>query len=224
MLSTVTNNLGRLSLTSHPSRLNINSITSLTNILTRNFATKGSSAAKRKAKKLAQKEQSKKEEKLSQKVAVVRDVNYTHRWKNPFKRASGLMTVLSKEIEAEMKNGRDFSFIKPGDAIEVLRYVDGDKTKAVPVRGTLIAKHNRQHDSTIKILNVELGVPILRNIKLYNPNVIDVKVLREAHLHKGAKRKKRVRRAKLYYLLKPEHAKLMRKLAIKYDTNFDNQK
>ena len=219
MLSAITGNLSRLSLTSRTCSVNNNSITSMTNMFIRNFAKgSGSSAAKRKAKKQAQKEQSKKVENITKKVEVVRDVNFTHRWKNPFKRASGLMTVLSKEVEAEQKNGRDFSFIKPGDAIEVLRYTDTEKTKPVPIRGTLIAKHNRQHDSTIKLLNVELGTPILRKIKLYSPKIVDVKVLRERHLHKGAKRKKRVRRAKLYYLLKPEHAKLMRKLAIKYDS------
>ena len=44
---------------------------------------------------------------------------------------------------------------------------------------------------------VFLGTPILSDIPLYSPFIKSVRVLGRAHIHKG---KKRVRRAKLYYL------------------------
>lgn len=51
--------------------------------------------------------------------------------------------------------------------------------------------------STHNATQVFLGTPILSDIPLYSPFIKSVKVLGRAHIHKG---KKRVRRAKLYYL------------------------
>jgi ribosomal protein L19 len=49
------------------------------------------------------------------------------------------------------------------------------------------------------IAQSEFGTPIGRHIKLYNPLIKNIKVLQRAFIHKG---KKRVRRSKLYYLMK----------------------
>ena len=65
------------------------------------------------------------------------------------------------------------------------------------VKGLLMGKKNRGLGSNFLICNVLGGVRIERMFPLYSPLVEDIKVLRQNALHKG---KKRVRRAKLYYL------------------------
>ena len=61
----------------------------------------------------------------------------------------------------------------------------------------MIAKINRGLDSSFILKDVFLGEVIERRLSLYAPLITEIKVLQKAHIHKG---KKRVRRAKLYYL------------------------
>jgi large subunit ribosomal protein L19 len=114
-------------------------------------------------------------------------------------RASALLNTLRKEEFEALKKGRDFSSFKVGDSIEVERLPYMSANEPEVFKGVVIAKTNRASDTAIQVLNVEHGTPVLRRVVLYNPTVVGVKRLQEAFIHKG---KKRVRRSKLYYLLK----------------------
>lgn len=87
------------------------------------------------------------------------------------------------------------------------------------IKGVVIGKQNKASDTSIRLLNVsgamqvdvflvenlttialvqvEYGTPVMRLLTMYSPLIKNIKVLQEAFIHKG---KKRVRRAKLYYL------------------------
>ena len=79
-----------------------------------------------------------------------------------------------------------------------------------PVRGVVIGKYNRKSDTSITILNIENGTPITRNICIYSPMVVGIKILQKAFIHNG---KKRVRRSKLYYLADRE----VEEFTVKYE-------
>jgi len=116
----------------------------------------------------------------------------------PKKRASALLDTLKKETFEELKGVRAWPEFRAGDSIEVKRLPYVTATEPEVVKGVVIAKTSKGADTTVTIINVEYGTPIVRQLKIYNPTIVDVKVLEEAFIHGG---KKRVRRSKLYYLL-----------------------
>lgn len=66
------------------------------------------------------------------------------------------------------------------------------------IKGVVIGVHNKYSDTSISMINVEFGLPVRRRIPIYSPLIQSIKVLQKAFIHNG---KKRVKRAKLYYLL-----------------------
>ena len=117
--------------------------------------------------------------------------------KIPKKRASSLLGDLQRKEFEKLKGKRERPDFKAGDSIQVdhLPYMSSnDPTK---MRGVVISRTNKQSDSSVTLLNTDHGTPYFRRIFLYSPLVTNVKVLQKAFIKNG---KKRVKRAKLYYL------------------------
>ena len=121
--------------------------------------------------------------------------------KIPRRRASSMLAVLQKEEWELVKNGREYPNIEPGDSVmvEQLPYMTATTTETV--KGVVIARPRKGMNTTIQLLNVEHGTPVKRIIPIYNPLVKNITILQKAFIHQG---KKRVRRAKLYYLEKKD--------------------
>ena len=121
--------------------------------------------------------------------------------KIPKKRASSMLAILQKEEWELAKNGREYPYIEPGDSVmvEQLPYMTATTTEMV--KGVVIARPRKGMNTTIHLLNVEYGTPVKRVIPIYNPLVKNITILQKAFIHQG---KKRVRRAKLYYLEKKD--------------------
>ena len=64
-------------------------------------------------------------------------------------------------------------------------------------KGVCIALNRKGPEAWFTIINCIMGTPVKYDIKLYSPFLEKIEVLQKAFIHKG---KKRVRRAKLYYL------------------------
>ena len=124
------------------------------------------------------------------------------KFKSPRKLASKLFNELQREtvIENKKKNPAvlDVPF-RVGDAIEIELVSEGNvnSTNIDKIRGLVIGKKNRGLGSSIQLRDVVFGEPVERTIPLHSPLLKKLTVLEQNFLHKG---KKRVKRAKLYYL------------------------
>lgn len=124
------------------------------------------------------------------------------KFKSPRKRASSLLDTLNKEAVFRSKQGNPAVLEVPfrvGDAIEI-QYVDqgGVHSKQVDkIRGVVLGKVNRGLNSAVYLRDVVFGEPIDRKIHLHSPLLKSLKVLEENFVFK---KKKKVKRAKLYYL------------------------
>ena len=124
------------------------------------------------------------------------------KFKSPRKRASKLFDELKKEILQNSIEKKPSVFDVPfrvGDAIELEMVFDGgvNNTSYEKVRGLVIARENKGISSSVNILDAMQGEPLERKIQLHSPLVKSLKVLEKNHLFKG---KRKVKRAKLYYL------------------------
>lgn len=126
------------------------------------------------------------------------------KFKSPRKRASKLYHELKTgAIEASIAVKPavfDLPF-RVGDTIELEIQVDGKVSSPTPklekVRGILIGHEKRGISTSVRIIDVLHGETVERKIELHSPMVKSLKVLEERFITKG---KKRVKRAKLYYL------------------------
>jgi len=118
--------------------------------------------------------------------------------KIPRKRASSLLATLQAEEFVKLKGSREWPEFRSGDSIEIKRlpYITAQEPEVI--KGMVLAKNSKKSDTTVMLVNVEYGSTVVRQIKIYNPLIVDVKVLEKNALHKG---QKKVKRAKLYYLL-----------------------
>lgn len=92
--------------------------------------------------------------------------------------------------------GVDF---RVGDAVEIDYVPQGgvngkDREK---LRGVILGRHNRGMDTAIYLRDVLYGEPVERKIPLHNPMVKSLTILEKNFVFKG---KRKVKRAKLYYL------------------------
>ena len=126
-------------------------------------------------------------------------------------RASGLLNILQKEEFETLRAGRVYPEIHAGDSIEIEKLLYVSSKEPFAVRGVVIGKYNKKSDTSLTILNVEAGTPVLRNIPIYSPLVVSIKILQKAFIHNG---KKRVRRSKIYYLENRD----VEAYTVKYDT------
>lgn len=117
--------------------------------------------------------------------------------KIPKKRASSLLNSLQNVEYSKLKGQRQWPEFKAGDSIQVDHLPYMSSKEPTKMRGVVIAKSNKLSDSSVTLLNTDHGTPFVRRIFLYSPLVTNVSVLQKAFVTKG---KKRVKRAKLYYL------------------------
>ncbi|CAL0326595.1 unnamed protein product [Lupinus luteus] len=106
------------------------------------------------------------------------------------KTARHIMQILDKEAVEEVKAQRELPEIKPGYIVQLKVEVPENKRRVSIIKGIVIAKRNAGLNSTFRIRRLVAGVGIESLFPLYSPNIKEIKVLD----------KKKVRRAKLYYL------------------------
>ncbi|KAL5070507.1 hypothetical protein RYX36_021394 [Vicia faba] len=106
------------------------------------------------------------------------------------KTARHIMQILDKEAVEEVKGQREMPDIKPGYIVQLKVEVPENKRRISIIKGIVIARRNAGLNTTFRIRRMVAGVGIESLFPLYSPNIKEIKVLD----------KKKVRRAKLYYL------------------------
>ncbi|KAJ8752065.1 hypothetical protein K2173_001092 [Erythroxylum novogranatense] len=119
------------------------------------------------------------------------DVAPRIKFKRLDKTAKHIMQILDKEAVEEVRSHREVPDIKPGYIVELKVEVPENKRRVSIVRGIVIARRNAGLNTTFRLRRiVEKGIGVESLYPLYSPNIKEIKVLD----------KKKVRRAKLYYL------------------------
>ncbi|XP_043714302.1 50S ribosomal protein L19-1, chloroplastic-like [Telopea speciosissima] len=106
------------------------------------------------------------------------------------KTAKHIMQILDKEAVEEVRTQREILDIRPGYIIQLKVEVPENKRRTSIVKGIVIARRNAGLNTTFRLRRLVAGVGVESVFPLYSPNIKEVKVLD----------KKKVRRAKLYYL------------------------
>jgi ribosomal protein L19 len=101
-----------------------------------------------------------------------------------------LLQIVDKEAVEEVRNLREIPEIKPGYIVQLKVEVPENKRRVSIVKGVVIARRNAGLNSTFRIRRLVAGVGVESMFPLYSPNLREIKVVD----------KKKVRRAKLYYL------------------------
>ncbi|XP_021286050.1 50S ribosomal protein L19-like isoform X2 [Herrania umbratica] len=120
----------------------------------------------------------------------VTDVPPQIKFKRLDKTAKHIMQILDKEAVEEVKAQREIPDIKPGNIVQLRVEVPENKRRVSTIKGIVIARRNAGLNSTFRLRRMVAGVGVESLFPLYSPNIKEIKVLD----------KKKVRRAKLYYL------------------------
>jgi len=119
---------------------------------------------------------------------------------SPRKRANKIMMQITKNAQdkAHNPNVHDVKF-RVGDAIELTMIAQGgvNSNEVEKIRGVVLGIDTRGLGTGFYLRDVVFGEPIDRKIPLYSPLIKDIKVLEENFVFK---KKRKVKRAKLYYL------------------------
>ncbi|CAH2073004.1 unnamed protein product [Thlaspi arvense] len=118
------------------------------------------------------------------------DVPQRIKFKRLDKTAKHIMQIVDKEAVEEVRTLREIPDIRPGYIVQLKVEVPENKRRVSIVKGIVIAKRNAGLNSTFRIRRLVAGVGVESMFPLYSPNLREIKVLD----------KKKVRRAKLYYL------------------------
>ncbi|KAE9463732.1 hypothetical protein C3L33_04366, partial [Rhododendron williamsianum] len=95
-----------------------------------------------------------------------------------------------KEAVEEVRNQREIPDIRPGYIIQLKVEVPDNRRRVLILKGIVIARRNAGLNTTFRLRRLVAGVGVESLFPLYSPNIKEIKVLD----------KKKVRRAKLYYL------------------------
>ncbi|XP_004299148.1 PREDICTED: 50S ribosomal protein L19, chloroplastic-like [Fragaria vesca subsp. vesca] len=106
------------------------------------------------------------------------------------KTAKHIMQILDKEAVQEVREQREIPDIKPGYIVQLRVEVPDNKRRVSVLKGIVIARRNAGLNSTFRLRRLVAGVGVESLFPLYSPNIKEIKILD----------KKKVRRAKLYYL------------------------
>lgn len=106
------------------------------------------------------------------------------------KTARNIMQILDREAVVEVKSQRETPEIRPGYIIQMKVESPENKRRVTTIKGIVIARRNAGLNTTFRLRRLVAGVGVESLFPLYSPNIKEVKVLD----------KKKVRRAKLYYL------------------------
>ncbi|XP_057950683.1 large ribosomal subunit protein bL19cz-like [Malania oleifera] len=127
---------------------------------------------------------------LQDSSASISDVAPRIKFKRLSKTAKHIMQILDKEAVEEVRVQREIPDIKPGYIIQLKVEVPENKRRVSILKGIVIARRNAGLNTTFRVRRLVAGVGVESLYPLYSPNIKEIKVLD----------KKRVRRAKLYYL------------------------
>ena len=124
------------------------------------------------------------------------------KFRSPRKRASKLLHDLNEQAVSQLKESKPAVWetdFRVGDAVELEVVTQGGSksTNTDKWRGVILGIFKKGLDTSIIIRDVVFGEPIERRVPLHSPLVKSLKVLERNFVFKG---KKRVKRAKLYYL------------------------
>jgi large subunit ribosomal protein L19 len=124
------------------------------------------------------------------------------KFKSPRRRASTIYDILMKEAIDKSKEARPKVWNTPfavGDAIEIENVEEGgvNAKSTEKIRGVVLGIFRKRLDHSILIRDVVFGEPVETRVPLHSPLVRSIKVLEKNFVHKG---KKKIKRAKLYYL------------------------
>ena len=124
------------------------------------------------------------------------------KFKSPRKRASKLLHELTTNAIAESRDSKPAIFNVPfavGDAIEFRVVTQGgsQSEQLERIRGVVLGIFRKGLDHSVLIRDVVSGTVVERRVPLHSPLVKSLRVLEENFVYKG---KRKVKRAKLYYL------------------------
>ncbi|KAL5208700.1 hypothetical protein ABZP36_033135 [Zizania latifolia] len=100
-----------------------------------------------------------------------------------------IIGILNKQFIEEAEKVKTLPDLRPGDIIE-LRMQRPNKRRLSLFKGIIIAKHKAGVHTTIRVRRIIAGVGVEITFPIYSPRIKEIKVIR----------RKKVRRAKLYYL------------------------
>ncbi|KAK9758054.1 hypothetical protein RND81_01G203600 [Saponaria officinalis] len=130
------------------------------------------------------------ESSLNNPTVLENDVPPRIKFKRLDKTGRHIMQILDKEAVEEVKTQREIPEIKPGYIIQLKLEVPENKRRVTTIKGIVIARRNAGLNTTFRLRRLVAGVGVESLLPLYSPNIKEIKILD----------KKKVRRAKLYYL------------------------
>uniref|UniRef100_A0A0D3F5T5 Ribosomal protein L19 n=1 Tax=Oryza barthii TaxID=65489 RepID=A0A0D3F5T5_9ORYZ len=115
--------------------------------------------------------------------AVHRTLRPCCSWIRPFR-------ILNKEAADKVLGEREIPDVQPGCILQMRLQVPENKRRESTLKGIVIARRNAGINTTFRLRRLVAGVGVESVFPLYSPNIKEIKVLD----------RKKVRRAKLYYL------------------------
>ncbi|XP_048530253.1 50S ribosomal protein L19, chloroplastic-like isoform X1 [Triticum urartu] len=112
------------------------------------------------------------------------------KFKRPDKTARHIMNILNKEAVDKVRSEREIPDVQPGCIIQMRLQVPENKRRESTLKGIVIARRNAGINTTFRLRRLVAGVGVESVFPLYSPNIKEMKILD----------RKKVRRAKLYYL------------------------
>jgi len=112
------------------------------------------------------------------------------KFKRPDKTARHIMNILNKEAVEKVRSEREIPDVQPGCIIQMRLQVPENKRRESTLKGIVIGRRNAGINTTFRLRRLVAGVGVESVFPLYSPNIKEIKVLD----------RKKVRRAKLYYL------------------------
>ncbi|KAF2945077.1 hypothetical protein DAI22_02g190850 [Oryza sativa Japonica Group] len=101
-----------------------------------------------------------------------------------------LEQILNKEAADKVLGEREIPDVQPGCILQMRLQVPENKRRESTLKGIVIARRNAGINTTFRLRRLVAGVGVESVFPLYSPNIKEIKVLD----------RKKVRRAKLYYL------------------------
>ncbi|KAK3147109.1 hypothetical protein QOZ80_3BG0278150 [Eleusine coracana subsp. coracana] len=112
------------------------------------------------------------------------------KFKRPDKTARHIMNILNKEAVEKVRSEREIPDVQPGCIIQMRLQVPENKRRESTLKGIVIGRRNAGINTTFRLRRLVAGVGVESVFPLYSPNIKEIKILD----------RKKVRRAKLYYL------------------------
>uniref|UniRef100_A0A0D9VDJ4 Ribosomal protein L19 n=1 Tax=Leersia perrieri TaxID=77586 RepID=A0A0D9VDJ4_9ORYZ len=112
------------------------------------------------------------------------------KFKRPDKTARHIMNILNKEAVDKVRGEREIPDVQPGCIVQMRLQVPENKRRESTLKGIVIARRNAGINTTFRLRRLVAGVGVESVFPLYSPNIKEIKILD----------RKKVRRAKLYYL------------------------